>query len=121
MLILPVEKIWGDRKMNLYIGKRIRQCREERGMKQEDLAEKTNLSVTYIGMIERGERLPRLNKFIEIANALKVTSELLLSDVLTTGYNVIWFICYLLTFGSQFFYWQFPVSLGEEFIFYFSF
>ena len=73
---------------NSSIGKRIRQYREEQRMTQEKLAEKTNLSVTYIGMIERGERLPRLDKFIEIANALKVSSELLLSDVLATGYNV---------------------------------
>lgn len=73
---------------NSSIGKRIRQYREARYMKQEDLAEKTNLSVTYIGMIERGERLPRLDKFIEIANALEVSSELLLADVLTTGYKV---------------------------------
>ena len=73
---------------NSSIGKRIRQYREARYMKQEDLAERTNLSVTYIGMIERWERLPRLDKFIEIANALEVSSELLLADVLTTGYKV---------------------------------
>ncbi len=70
------------------IGKRIRQYREAKYMKQEELAEKTNLSVTYIGMIERGERLPRLDKFIDIANALEVSSELLLADVLTGGYKV---------------------------------
>jgi transcriptional regulator with XRE-family HTH domain len=70
------------------IGKRIRQYREAKYMRQDDLAEKTNLSVTYIGMIERGERLPRLDKFIEIANALEVSADLLLADVITTGYKV---------------------------------
>lgn len=73
---------------NRAIGKRIRQYREEKYMTQEDLAEKTNLSVTYIGMIERGERLPHLDKFIEIANALEISSDLLLADVLATGYKV---------------------------------
>lgn len=73
---------------NLSIGKRIRQYREAKYMRQEDLAEKTKLSVTYIGMIERGERLPRLDKFIEIANALEISSDLLLADVLITGYTV---------------------------------
>ncbi len=73
---------------NSSIGKRIRQYREAKYMRQDDLAEKTNLSVTYIGMIERGERLPRLDKFIEIANALEVSADLLLADVLTTGYKV---------------------------------
>jgi transcriptional regulator with XRE-family HTH domain len=89
MLILTViEKYGRCQKLNVSIGKRIRQYREEQRMTQEKLAEKTNLSVTYIGMIERGERLPRLDKFIEIANALGVSSELLLADVLVTGYKV---------------------------------
>ena len=74
--------------MKLFIGKRIRQYREERGMKQEDLAKLTKLSVTYIGMIERGERLPRLDKFIDIANALEVLPGLLLADVLVTRCEV---------------------------------
>lgn len=74
--------------LNTSIGKRIRQYRIAHKMKQEELAEKANLSVTYIGMIERGERLPRLDTFIEIANALEVSADLLLADVLVTGYKV---------------------------------
>jgi transcriptional regulator with XRE-family HTH domain len=57
-------------------------------MKQEDLADKTNLSVTYIGMIERGEKFPRLETFVAIVNALDVTSDALLVDVTTTGYKI---------------------------------
>ncbi len=70
------------------IGKRIRQYRIARNMKQEDLADKTNLSVTYIGMIERGETFPRLETFVAIVNALDVTSDALLVDVTTTGYKI---------------------------------
>jgi len=70
------------------IGKRIRRYREAKGWRQEDFAEKTGLSVTYTGMIERGEKLPRLETFITIANVLEVSADLLLADVLTTGYNV---------------------------------
>ena len=70
------------------IGKRIRQYRIARNMKQEDLADKTNLSVTYIGMIERGEKFPRLETFVAIVNALDVTSDALLVDVTTTGYKI---------------------------------
>ena len=70
------------------IGKRIRQYRIARNMKQEDLADKTNLSVTYIGMIERGEKFPRLETFVAIVNALDVTSDALLADVTTTGYKI---------------------------------
>ena len=70
------------------IGKRIRKYREAKGWRQEDFAEKTGLSVTYTGMIERGEKVPKLETFITIANVLEVSADLLLADVLSTGYHV---------------------------------
>ena len=70
------------------IGKRIRKYREAKGWRQEDFAEKIGLSVTYTGMIERGEKVPKLETFITIANALEVSADLLLADVLTTGYHI---------------------------------
>lgn len=70
------------------IGKRIRKYRETRGWRQEDFAEKVGLSVTYTGMIERGEKVPKLETFITIANVLEVSADLLLADVLSTGYNI---------------------------------
>ena len=70
------------------IGKRIRKYREAKGWRQEDFAEKIGLSVTYTGMIERGEKVPKLETFITIANALEVSADLLLADVLSTGYNI---------------------------------
>ena len=70
------------------IGKRIRKYREAKGWRQEDFAEKTGLSVTYTGMIERGEKVPKLETFITIANVLEVSADLLLADVLSTGYHI---------------------------------
>lgn len=70
------------------IGKRIRKYREAKGWRQEDFAERIGLSVTYTGMIERGEKVPKLETFITIANVLEVSADLLLVDVLSTGYNV---------------------------------
>ena len=64
------------------IGKRIRTIREEKGWKQEVFAEKVGLSPTYIGMIERGEKIPKLETFVRIANVLNVSADLLLADVL---------------------------------------
>ena len=64
------------------IGRRIRACREEKGWKQETFAEKIGLSVAYTGMIERGEKVPKLETFIRIANVLEVSADLLLADVL---------------------------------------
>ena len=71
-----------------FIGKRIRKYRQAKGWRQEDFAEKIGLSVTYTGMIERGEKVPKLETFITIANALEVSADLLLSDVLSTGYSI---------------------------------
>ena len=47
------------------IGKRIRMYRENKGWRQEDFAEKIGLSVTYTGMIERGEKVPKLENLMD--------------------------------------------------------
>ena len=70
------------------IGKRIRKYREAKGWRQEDFAEKVGLSVTYTGMIERGEKVPKLETFITIANVLGVSSDQLLADVLSSKYEI---------------------------------
>ena len=70
------------------IGKNIRKYRLARKLRQEDLAELTGLSTNYIGSVERGEKLPALDTFIVIANELNVSSDMLLCDVLKTGYAV---------------------------------
>lgn len=70
------------------IGKHIRYYRAARGMRQEDLAEKADLSTNYIGMVERGEKIPSLETFITITNALKVSADMLLADVVDTGYVI---------------------------------
>lgn len=70
------------------IGKRIRKYREQNGWRQEEFAEKIGLSVTYTGMIERGEKVPKLETFVKIANILGVSTDLLLADVLTVQYEI---------------------------------
>lgn len=70
------------------IGKNIRKFRHARSLRLEDLAEKAGLSVNYVGALERGEKFPSLGSFILIANALEVSADLLLADVLTAGYTV---------------------------------
>ena len=70
------------------IGKNIRERRLAMHLHQDELAERTGLSANYIGMIERGEKAPSLESFVRIANALNTSSDLLLADVLCTGYNI---------------------------------
>lgn len=64
------------------IGARIKETRKIRGLTQEQLAEIGSLSPTHISVIERGLKGPRLETFVQIANALSVTSDSLLLDVL---------------------------------------
>ena len=66
----------------------IKQLRKAAGLRQEDLAEKTDLTTNYIGMIERGEKIPSLETFINILNSLGVSADMVLSDVLDNGYTV---------------------------------
>ena len=46
------------------IGKNIREARLALNLRQEDLAERTDLSAKYIGMIERGEKVPALQTLV---------------------------------------------------------
>ena len=67
---------------NRQIGHRIKEVRESRGYTQEQLAEKLNLSVQHVSVIERGVKSPRLDTFIRIANILEINADYLLKDVL---------------------------------------
>lgn len=64
------------------VGRRIKVAREKAGLTQEDLAAKANLSTTHISCIERGVKPPKLDTFVTIANAIGISSDILLQDVL---------------------------------------
>lgn len=70
------------------IGNNIRKYRVKKGMRQEDLAERVGLSPNYLGSLERGEKTPALSTFIDIVNALGVSADMLLCDVVDAGYLV---------------------------------
>ena len=70
------------------IGRNIRRFRTGKKLRQEDLAERTGLSANYIGMVERGEKLPSLETFIDIVNALGVSADMILTDVVDAAYSV---------------------------------
>lgn len=70
------------------IGKNIRKYRLERKMRQDTLAERAGLSVNYIGMVERGEKMPSLKTLICIVNALEVSADMVLCDVVDNGFLV---------------------------------
>lgn len=71
-----------------HIGKQIKKYREEKGIKQEKFAESVELSLNYMSAIERGAKIPKLETFIRIANALDISSDLLLSDTLNSKNDI---------------------------------
>ena len=62
------------------LGRRIREERLKLNLTQEKLAEDVDLSMAYIGQIERGERSLTLDNLVAVANRLGVTVDYLLSD-----------------------------------------
>ena len=63
------------------IGTRIKAARERVHLTQEQLAEIIDISPTHMSVIERGVKTPKLDTFVRIANALGVSTDALLQDV----------------------------------------
>lgn len=61
------------------VGKNIRFFRRARGITQEMLAEKAGISGSYVGYLERGEKLPSLELLAKIAVILQVEPAVLLA------------------------------------------
>ena len=59
--------------LNIQIGKRLRQLRNIAELTQEELAEKANLSLNFIAMVETGKRTPTIGTLHTISTALNCT------------------------------------------------
>ena len=70
------------------IGRNIRKYRTEHKLKQDELAEKAGLSSNYIGMVERGEKIPSLESLINILNSRDISADMVLCDELSIGYRM---------------------------------
>lgn len=62
------------------LGKRIREERQQLSLTQAQLAEAIDISDTYMGAIERGERSLTLDTLVRLVNRLGVTIDYMLSD-----------------------------------------
>lgn len=62
-------------------GARLRKLRRERGMTQEELAERSGYHPTHVANIERGRNLPSLEAVFRLARALGVPP----ADLVGTG------------------------------------
>lgn len=69
----------------LTMGDRIREVRKRSGLTQEQLAERLDISVEFVGQIERGLKLPSMQVFIKLIEVLNVSADYLLRDSVSTG------------------------------------
>lgn len=70
-----------ERKINLEIGKKIRQLRKERGLTLKQLANRTGLSISLISQIERAKSSSSVSTLYKIATALSVKLEYFFSGL----------------------------------------
>jgi transcriptional regulator with XRE-family HTH domain len=63
------------------LGERIRELRESRHWSQEEFADRCGLHRTAIGLLERAERIPRLDTLLTLSKGFGITLSDLLRDV----------------------------------------
>ena len=64
------------------LGTKIRKIRLDNQLSQEELAEKCNISTSFLGHIERGTRKMSLETLLSLASALETGTDQLLFDQL---------------------------------------
>tara|TARA_R110001606_G_scaffold184480_1_gene331332 strand:+ start:392 stop:604 length:213 start_codon:yes stop_codon:yes gene_type:complete len=57
----------------ILFGNKVKTLRKEKGISQEELAFRSDLHRTYIGMIERAEKNVTLKNIAKIANGLEIS------------------------------------------------
>lgn len=67
--------------MRKLVGENVRRARQEKGLTQEELAERSGFSQQYISGLERGRRNPTVVSVYELANALDVTHIWLMTPI----------------------------------------
>ena len=72
------------------LGEKLRQARQMKGYTQYSLAEMANVGNVYLGEIERGLKMPSLNVFLKLIEALDVSADYILRDALTSGQEYIY-------------------------------
>lgn len=63
------------------IGSRIKQARLKAGLTQQEMAEKTNLSVAFISRVERGSSHINLKRLSEFCSILNISEGYILNGV----------------------------------------
>lgn len=72
------------------IGSRLKQARIKAGLTQQELAEKTNLSIAFISRIERGGSHINLKRLSEFCSILDVSEGYILNGVADSDENYLY-------------------------------
>ena len=65
------------------LGERVRKQRILNQLTQEQLAERTGISTSFVGHIERGEKKASIETIVALCNAMEVSPAVLLQDSLS--------------------------------------
>ena len=71
------------------LGQRIREVRIMRGLTQHTLAQLADIGIMYLGEIERGIKMPSLNVFIKLVDALDISADYILRNEINSGMEYI--------------------------------
>ena len=67
-------------------GRKLRAYRAQCGWDRMQCAEKIGITVRYLIDIERGDKIPKLETFVQILNTLTASADDVLQDSLVVGY-----------------------------------
>jgi len=74
--------------LKVLLSRNIRRLREAAGYSQEELAEKSGISLPFLGAIERGEKWPRPSTLAGIARGLDVNAYILIKPENNTSQEI---------------------------------
>ena len=70
------------------IGRRIQEIRKQRGLTQEQLAERVNISPHYLSALERGVYNIKLDLLVDILNVLNCSADEVFQDVVDSSSKI---------------------------------
>lgn len=81
LLRFPEERTTDSHAVAARFGKNLANERRAAGVSQEELGYRASLHRTEIGLLERGERTPRIDTVVKVAGGLDVSVEALVSGI----------------------------------------
>lgn len=78
----------GEGMVQKIIGRRIQEIRKQKGLTQEQMAERVNISPHYLSALERGVYNIKLDLLVDILNVLNCSADEVFQDVVDTSSKI---------------------------------